>query len=262
MEKIEYLSLFSGVEGNGLAFQHLLGFKCKGYVEIDDFCQKLINQRRIDNLLDEAPIFSDINAFISEGYAKEYKGMVNLITAGFPCQAHSIAAKRLGKLDDRNMWPQTIKTVQIIEPVYVFLENVVGLLSSESSVDAITRRPISYCTTIFRDLAEAGYDAKWTTLGCHNLGGFHKRDRIWILATNNRSKRIQRIIKKKIPWFYTFPWRKNVRGLEDIRKRSDIPEPIIWRVGHGIPNYLDRIKAIGNAQCPQVAATAWEILKP
>jgi DNA (cytosine-5)-methyltransferase 1 len=168
---MNYLSLFSGACGGDLAFQHLLeGFKCIGYIEIDDYCQRVILQRIKDGLLDAAPIFGDIRGFIKEGFAESYKGMVDVITAGFPCQPFSVAGKRKGEQDERNLWPATRDTIRIIRPRFVFLENVPGLLNS------------GYFGTILCDLSEIGYNAKWTVLGADDVGARHKRKRLWILA--------------------------------------------------------------------------------
>ena len=186
---MRYLSLFSGACGGDLAFQHLLNdFQCVGYVEIDEYCQRVIRQRQKDGLLDEAPIFGCIKDFINQGYAEAYKGLVSLVTGGFPCQPFSVAGKQAGEDDPRNMWPQTIETIRIVKPKYAFLENVPGLLSSKSGLDEITGRPISYCATIFRDLAEAGYDARWTVLGADDVGARHRRKRLWILAYSESRK--------------------------------------------------------------------------
>ena len=91
---MNYLSLFSGACGGDLGCQHLLGWNCKGYVEYEEYCQKVIRQRQKDGLLDAAPIFGDIRKFISEGYAESYKGMVDVVSGGWPCQPHSVAGKR------------------------------------------------------------------------------------------------------------------------------------------------------------------------
>lgn len=71
------LSLFSGAGGGLLASKHLLGWTTVGYVEIEEYPQKVVAQRIKDGLLDAAPIFGDIKRFISEGYAESYKGMVD-----------------------------------------------------------------------------------------------------------------------------------------------------------------------------------------
>jgi len=163
------LSLFSGA-GGGLLGSKLLGWKTIGYVEFNDYCQRVIAQRIKDGIFDDAPIFGDIRAFIREGYAAVYQGMVDVITAGFPCQPFSVAGKRRGEDDERNMWPETIKCIRIIRPRFALLENVPALLAHR------------YGRRIFGDLAESGYDCKWRVLSAAELGAPHKRDRLWILA--------------------------------------------------------------------------------
>ena len=123
------LSLFSGAGGGLLASKYFLGWETIGYVEYEEYCQKVLKQRIADGLLDAAPIFGDIRAFISEGYAEQYKGMVDVITGGFPCQPFSVAGKGLGEDDPRNMWPSTIECIRIIRPQFAFLENVPAILN-------------------------------------------------------------------------------------------------------------------------------------
>ena len=167
------LSLFSGAGGGILATKYILGFKTIGYVEFEEDCQKTLAQRIKDGLIDEAPIFTDIETFISEGYAKSYKGMVDVITAGFPCQPFSVAGKQLAENDPRNKWPETRACIGIIRPRFAYLENVPGLLSKP------------YIRRIFGDLAEIGYDARWQTISAQETGHCHKRDRAWIVAHSN-----------------------------------------------------------------------------
>ena len=176
------LSLFSGAGGGLLATKHLLGWNTIGYVEIDDYCQRVLAQRIKDGFLDNAPIFGDIRTFIDSGHAELYRGVTDVITAGFPCQPFSVAGKR-DTTDKRNMWPSTIEAIRIVKPRYgCFLENVPGLLSAKSGVDNATARSISYFGTILRDLAEAGYNARWTVLGAGDCGAPHRRKRLWVMA--------------------------------------------------------------------------------
>ena len=170
------LSLFSGAGGGLLATQHLLGWTTIGYVEIDEYCQAILAQRIEDGYLSPAPIFGDINQFIGEGYALGYKGMVDVITAGFPCQPFSVAGQQKGESDERNLWPQTRDTIRTIRPRYVMLENVSGLLAHD------------YIYTILSDLAEIGYDAKWTVLGADDVGAPHRRKRWWCVGEMAHTK--------------------------------------------------------------------------
>ena len=171
---MKYLSLFSGGMGGDLACQHLLGWECLGYVEKDEWCQRLIAQRIKDGYMSEAPIFTDIRAFNRDGYAESYQGMVDCLNAGFPCQPFSCAGKRRGADDDRNMWPETIRCIRTVRPRFCFLENVPGLISS------------GYFSTVLGDLAESGFNANWRILSAAEVGAPHKRDRLWIVAWRAR----------------------------------------------------------------------------
>jgi len=166
------LSLFSGSGGGVLATTHLLNWRTVGYVEFNPYCQQVLAQRIKDELLDQAPIFGDVRAFIAEGYADAYKGMVTVISAGFPCQPFSVAGRQKAEDDPRNMWPATLDVIRRVEPRYCLLENVPGLLS----------RKHRYFETILKDLAESGYNAKWKVISAAEVGAPHKRDRLFIVA--------------------------------------------------------------------------------
>ena len=166
------LSLFSGSGGGVLATTHLLNWRTVGYVEFNPYCQQVLAQRIKDELLDQAPIFGDVRAFIAEGYADAYKGMVTVISAGFPCQPFSVAGRQKAEDDPRNMWPATLDVIRRVRPRYCFLENVPGLLS----------RKHRYFETILKDLAESGYNAKWKVISAAEVGAPHKRDRLFIVA--------------------------------------------------------------------------------
>jgi DNA (cytosine-5)-methyltransferase 1 len=167
------LSLFTGA-GGGLLGTHLLGWEPIGYVEWDEYCQQVIAARIADGILPAAPIFTDVREFVQSGAAREYRGFADVVTGGFPCQPFSVAGKRAGADDKRNMWPATIDVIRMVRPRYAFLENVPGILAS------------GYFGTILGDLAESGYDARWRILSAAELGAPHKRDRLWILAVANR----------------------------------------------------------------------------
>lgn len=163
------LSLFTGA-GGGILGSKLLGWETVGYVEWEPYCQRVIRQRIEDGIFDKAPIFGDIRTFISEGYAEQYNGMVDVITGGFPCQPFSVAGKQLGENDHRNKWPETRECIRIIRPEFAYLENVTGLLGS------------GYFGTILSDIYEMGYNARWCVVSAENTGALHKRERLWIFV--------------------------------------------------------------------------------
>lgn len=239
------LSLFSGIGGGCLA-SLILGHKIIGYVEKNEYCQKIIRARIDDGILHDAPIFNNIETFIDQGHCEFYKGVTECVSAGFPCQPFSVAGKRQGEKDERNMWPATCEVIRRIEPRYAFLENVPGLTYS------------GYLGRILQDLAEIGYDAKWMHLSASDCGAPHKRERLWILAyaKNEQPRKYcskrnvaytdsEQAKRPSIAWEECNPWRIE-SGLD--------------RVIDGYPGRMDEIKALGNAQVPIVAARAFIIL--
>jgi len=290
------LSLFTGA-GGGVLGTRLLGWRSVGYIEWDKFCQQILAQRIKDGILDEAPIFGDIDDFIKSGAAKKYQGYVDVVTAGFPCQPFSVAGKKKGQDDDRNKWPQTIQCIRDVRPRYAFLENVPGLLSS------------GYFGEILTALAEAGFDARWCVLGADDVGAPHRRKRLWIKATSQDPERSgclhgeheegrvqvreqresgsgggERVSgnsqdvadsgserKEYLSTHDKDPQRRTEGGAEscwggedgaEFGRKPDwwAIEPELGRVAHRVAHRVDRLKAIGNGQVPAVAAAAWTIL--
>ena len=236
-QSMRELSLFSGA-GGGLLGTHLLGWRPVGYVEFNDYCQRVIRQRIIDGILPNAPIFGDIRTFISEGYAASYQGMVDVITGGFPCQPFSNAGKQLGADDPRNMWPSTIDAIRIIRPRYCLLENVAALVTNP------------YFGTIQGDLAESGYCVRWRRLSAAEVGAPHQRDRLWIMAHTDHARLEERERCTEARW---------ARTTIDGRDWWAV-EPDLGRVATGVAHRVDRLKAIGNGQVPAVVAAAWHLL--
>lgn len=174
---MNYISLFSGASGGDLACQHLLGWNCIGYVEWEDYCVRVIEQRIKDGFLDDAPIFHcDIRRFINQRITDIYKGMVDVVVGGPPCQGFSVAGNQKGADDPRNMWPAMRDVIREVGPRFAFVENVPGLISC------------GYLATILSDLAEIGYDARWGVLGAADVGAPHKRNRLWIVAHARHSE--------------------------------------------------------------------------
>jgi len=169
---------------------------------------------------------------------------VDLLAGGFPCQPFSVAGDRRGEDDPRNLWPQVIATIRYLRPRFVFLENVPGLLANE------------YFGTILQELAEAGYDAEWGVFSAAEVGAWHQRERLFILAYAI-SARKQRLSTQQVSRQSGLPWSKDVRRFEDLLDRPDIPQPLIRRISNGAAQRLD---SIGNAVVPATAMLAFTTL--
>ena len=175
------LALFAGAGGGLLATQWLLGWQTVCYVENAAYPVKVLKARMRDGHLDAAPIWDDVRTF--DG--RPWRGSVDIVTAGFPCQPFSRAGKGLAKQDNRNLWPDTIRIIREVRPECVLLENVSRLLSH------------AYVRRIYADLAQSGYNIPWDCIPASAIGANHQRDRLWIVAYANegRSKRTQQQIR-------------------------------------------------------------------
>lgn len=190
------LSLFSGIGGDDIASE-MAGIQTICFVEIDLFCQKVL-RKHWPNI----PIIGDVKDVTKEkvmAYA-EVRGIqaraiipsqtstiggldiercghhgagVDIISGGFPCQPHSVAGRRKGSSDERNLWPEFRRCIEEIRPRWVVAENVPGLLSSDDG---------HFFGSILSDLASLGYACGWATYGAVDVGALHRRDRIFIVA--------------------------------------------------------------------------------
>ena len=169
------MSLFSGYGGFSLGLR-LAGLNTRTicYVEWDKYCQRVLQQRFQDDppTLTPAPIWDDIKSF--DG--RPWRGTVDILSAGFPCQPHSNAGLRKGAADDRNLFPDTLRIIGEVGPGLVILENVPGILVRPDDGRE------AYGGTVVGELAEIGYDAEWRVVSAADAGAPHLRNRWWLLA--------------------------------------------------------------------------------
>lgn len=235
------LSLFTGA-GGGLLGTHLLGWTTVGYVEWNNYCQQVIAARIADGFLPVAPIFTDVREFAQSGAADQYRGIADVVTAGFPCQPFSVAGKQRAADDERNMWPATAEVIRRVQPRSVLLENVPGLISC------------GYLGTVIGDLASMGYVGRWGVLGACDAGAPHKRDRLWIVAHAKRYEHEQQ--RNGTPGrmgreFESLAWDRDWESaLREFRGMDD-----------GLAYGVERVDTLRNGQVPAVVRLAWETLK-
>ena len=237
------LALFAGA-GGGILGGHLLGWRTVCAVEWEPYPASVLCARQNDGLLPPFPVWDDVQTF--DG--KPWRGIVDVVSGGFPCTDISAAGKGAG-IDGKasGMWREMARIICEVRPKYAFIENS----------PMLTSRGLE---RVLCDLAKLGFDAKWGVLGADSIGLPHRRERIWVLATDPCHKYVERGIKKKVfgkpriqGKFYDGV-DKNESGLRSIFS------PGLCRAFNGLPGQVDRLKAIGNAQVPRVAATAWRVL--
>ncbi|WKN20864.1 DNA cytosine methyltransferase [Azotobacter vinelandii] len=265
------LALFAGA-GGGILGGHLLGWRTVCAVERDAYAAQVLAQRQNDGALPAFPIWSDVCSFDGN----PWRGLVDVVSGGFPCQDISAAGNGAGIDGERSgLWREMARIVGEVRPRFVFVENS----------PLLVRRGLA---VVLGDLAELGYDARWCVMGAADIGAPHQRDRIWIVANtdsarelqpsrgeqerrlgagfggesmaNANSKHAQGMESKAQPGSHQRP-----AGLLDRARSPRVehrwpPEPGVGRVVDGLARRLDRIKALGNGQVPRVAATAFALL--
>jgi len=280
------LALFAGA-GGGILGGKLLGWRTVCAVEYAEYPRRILLARQNDGTFPPFQIWDDVRTF--EG--RPWRGIVDVVSAGFPCQPFSVAGKQKAGDDLRNGWPDTIRIIREVRPRYAFLENVPGLLAGSHG----------YFGRVLGDLAEAGYDAVWTVLGAADAGAPHKRDRLWILAYPRRGERRAETVadpksqqRERIRGARSgrdgFADRRGTMADTDLRGRERLrdtqrpihpetqssrkttgaldgriygvwpPEPGMGRVVDGMADRAHRIRALGNGQVPRVVAMAWDEL--
>jgi len=217
------LALFAGA-GGGLLASHLIGNNIVCAVERDAFCIEVLIQRQNDRALQPFPIWDDICTF--DG--RPWKGTVDVVSGGFPCQAFSSAA-RGRNIASKDLWGEMRRVIGEVCPKVVFAENV--------SERAILQAQ--------KDLLELGYNSKYIQLSAKDVGADHERQRYWLLAYTDYYGELCRSEYAE------------AQELSELRNSVWETYPGELRVSDGVAFRMDRLKALGNGQVPLVAASAW-----
>lgn len=169
------LHLFAGA-GGGILGSELLGIRTICAVELEPYPASVLLARQNDGLLQPFPIWDDVCTF--DG--RPWRGLVDVVSGGFPCQDISAAGKGAGIDGARSgLWREMHRIINEVRPEFAFLENSPLLVGR-----GLAR--------VLGDLAEIGYDAEWLVLGADDVGAPHVRKRIWILAHDPHADGLQR----------------------------------------------------------------------
>ncbi len=263
---LRLLDTFSGIGGFSYAAEHLVGgFTTVQFVEREPFCQRILRKHWPD-----VPIHDDITTYNPE------PGSADVVCGGFPCQDISTAGKQAGiKQGTRSgLFYELIRVVCLVRPQFVILENV----------SAITANGLD---TVLGTLAEAGFDAEWACIPASAVGACHRRNRWWCVAypslmlshgsTGQQRREHQR---QPLPQPRDGDWQAPDTDGQRLQEqhpsalaaragqpawpptpqrlnpdwRAFLSEPVLRRGDDGLSGRVDRLKALGNAVVPQVAA--------
>ncbi len=248
--KLRTFHLFAGA-GGGILSDILLGHVPVGACEIEEYPRNVLLQRQRDGILPEFPIWDDVQTL--DG--KHWRGAVDVLAGGFPCQDISAAGRGAGITGSRSgLWKEYKRLIGEMRPKFVFAEN--SPLLRKRGLDVI-----------LADLSELGYNARWCVLGSGDAGGNSVGKRLWVLATpagvrrsevvhGEEGERDQEIYRWKAGHDNTHcSKRERISRLEAICAKPAISGSI-----NEVAHRVDRLKAIGNGQDPVVAATARRLL--
>jgi len=160
------LALFAGA-GGGILGGYLLGWRTVCAIECNPYAASVLMARQNDGCLPPFPIWDDVRTF--DG--RPWRGRVDVLSGGFPCQDISSAGKGAGITGERSgLWAEMARIIREVGPRFVFVENS----------PLLTGRGLG---VVLGDLASMGYDAQWGVLGAVDAAAPHKRERIWIVGT-------------------------------------------------------------------------------
>ena len=240
---MKVLDLFSGIGGFSLGLERA-GMQTIAFCENDPFCQKVL-QKNWPNI----PIHNDIR----ELDGNEFRGKIDLICGGFPCQPFSVAGKRKGTEDNRDLWPEMFRIIQQAKPTWIIGENVANFTSM-----AFRRTKV--------DLESEGYIVQPFIIPACAVNAPHRRDRLWIVGyakcngsstpteqssfdkTNDSSEEG----KNKECQFTRSIGIWNDVFYSDKRTSYPISSPKVCGVDDGVSNRTHRLRSLGNAVVPQI----------
>ena len=217
------------------------------YVEREAFPIAVTLTRICEGYLDDAPVWSDVKTF--DG--KPWRGKVDCVTGGYPCQPFSVAGGRKGADDPRHLWPDIRRIIREVQPRFCFFENVANHLR------------IGF-ESVWRDLCDMDYTVEAGLFTAAEVGAPHKRQRLFILGDSDEPRpqgwsESEREGRDEFPAWPPGP--EDTDAWAAILTREPGLEPAIRRVADGLSNRVDRLAALGNAVVPAVAATAWRELR-
>jgi DNA (cytosine-5)-methyltransferase 1 len=172
---VKHISLFSGIGGFDLAAQWA-GWDNLASCEINPF-----GRRHLAYYWPEAYHHDDIKTLTGEiieheaqkRYDPDWRADGVILSGGFPCQPYSLAGKRLGKEDERHLWPEMLRVIQEVKPTWIVGENVFGLVNWSDGL---------VFDDVQTDLEAAGYEVQAYVLPACAANAPHRRDRVWIVA--------------------------------------------------------------------------------
>lgn len=234
------LALFAGA-GGGILGGHLLGWRTVCAVEYNAYARSVLLARQNDGTLPPFPIWDDVRTFDGN----PWRGIVDVVSGGFPCQDISAAGKGAGIDGERSgLWGEMARIIREVQPRFVFVENS----------PMLTSRGLG---RVLGNLAEMGFDAEWGVISAADTGAPHLRERIWIVADSDRDDGDRRSSALQMGRLR----RQSKVKVHGHQQGTQWPaESGVGILANGVAARMEQLNALGNGQVPRVAAAAFNIL--
>jgi len=236
------LDLFSGIGGFSYAGEKLVGgYETVAFCEYDKHAQKVLRKH-----WPNTEIIDDVRELAND--ADRFRGLVDIVVGGYPCQPFSYSGVRRGDQDYRHLWPAMLAVIKKVRPTWVIGENVAGHITL--GID-----------TVLSDLEATGYSARTFIIPAVAADAPHRRDRCWIVAHADSDSKSDGSINGKKRLVGDTTSTRCESGQKWSRSWGEISgqqwweaEPSICRVVDGLSGRVHRIRQLGNSIVPQVAA--------
>tara|TARA_S200002703_G_scaffold90203_1_gene77801 strand:+ start:1466 stop:2374 length:909 start_codon:yes stop_codon:yes gene_type:complete len=288
---VTHLSLCAGIGGIDLGLGRAVrGLRTIAFCEREAFACSVLAHAHESGLMDAAPIFTDLHGFPWH----QFRGLVDIVSGGFPCQPFSLAGDRKSTEDERHLWPSISRGLGIVQPSVAFFENVGGISTAKSEgFHSVLHHVLS-------DLEGLGYSATAGLFTAEEVGAPHIRERWFILGVRNTDDDSESDVsfnaevagvssdagladsnsppesRGRIPGRVHSEhsdldssskprgkWEEWPARPGEPQRKEEEPRTIVGELGRtadGIPPRLDSLRALGNAVVPAVAELAFRTL--
>lgn len=255
---MRFISVCAGIGGIDLGFEWA-GLECVAQIEWNEWCRQVLMKH-----WPTVPKYGDLNDVIGQELPT-----ADVVVGGIPCQPHSLAGKRRGREDDRNLWPAFFRLCKQVRPRWIVVENVPGIVGT-------------MLDEVLSDLEDENYSTGSIAFPACAVDAPHLRERVFILAYTTGQD--DRVCFSRTPKGQKYESRESGRnatvadsnsdeqhgrsgnvqmGWAGIKKEAEKDgvagriqwpaEPCMGRVAYGVPRRVDRLRGLGNAVVPQVA---------
>ena len=250
-KELTHISLCAGYGGIDLGLSRVLpNLRTVAFSEIEAYAVANLVAKMEEGLLDAAPIWTNLKTFPWE----DFRGKVDILSGGFPCQPFSSAGRRRGDEDPRHLFPYIKRGIALLRPAFVFLENVEGIISSKLGKGWSDRAGTSVLLHVLRELERLGYKAEAGIFSASEIGAPHQRKRVFIMGFSEDGN-----VESSIGWRRSIKERVEIQIREsdqdvfpnrrgEVQKKCEPPRVLLKKLDNSMLNRCESIHTKNNSK--------------